>query len=346
MQRKVAYLVAPSKIEIKDCEIPCIADNDVLIKVKSIGICGSDVSYYTKGSTGVGQITYPHVLGHECSGEIVEIGKNVSKLKKGDRVAVEPGVPCGKCEYCLNGKYNLCESLSFMSTAVVRKYGEGAMSDFIVRPADFVYTIPDNVSFDQAAMLEPISVALHAISRSHIKPGQSAAILGCGPIAGCILCVLKAYGIGYIAMTDLIDSRRLKMKKLGASEVFNVSNFGLNDMKKLISKQVDVVFDTTCNEDAINASFHWMKKGGTFVFVGVPAESKKIDIKTAFIKELTLQTTFRYANTYPRAIAMTAAGSLDPSLLVSHHFTLKEANKAMKLAAEKNSDVMKIVINP
>jgi len=151
----------------------------VLIKVKSVGICGSDISYFLKGSTGVGKIQFPHTLGHECSGTIVKTSEH-SKFKLGDRVTVEPGYPCHMCKHCLSGQYNLCENISFMSSAKKLPYSDGAFSEYIVRPEGSVFVIPDSMSYDQAALLEPISVGYHAVQRSGIKAGQRAAILGCG----------------------------------------------------------------------------------------------------------------------------------------------------------------------
>lgn len=345
MHRKVAYLTQKATIEVKDEEIRPIRDNEVLINIKAIGICGSDVSYYAKGTSGLGYLNYPHILGHECAGVIEEVGSEVTGFSKGERVAIEPGLPCGKCEYCTSGKYNLCENLSFMGTAVVRPYGEGGMTDYVIRPDRMIHKIPDAVTYEQAAMFEPLSVAIHAVKRGQITAGQKVAVLGCGPIAGCLLQVLKAAGASAIYMTGHHDARLERMMSLGATRVFNVKGLSKEENIGLLPEQVDVVFDTTCSEDAINAAFHWIKKGGILVEVGVPISNKSLDMNTAFIRELAIISTFRYENTYPKAISMTAAGLLKPEELVTHHFPIEQTWDAMKLAASRSDSVMKIVID-
>lgn len=245
MERTVAYLTKRSHIEIRREQIAKPRGNEVLIQIHAIGICGSDISYYTKGSTGMGELEYPHILGHECAGEVIEVGEECTQLKPGDRVTIEPGVPCGRCEYCRTGRYHLCPSISFMSSAVKMPGGEGGMAELVLRPEPFVYKIPENVTYEQAALIEPISVAMHAVEKSGIRPGQSAAILGCGPIAGCLLLVLKAYGVSKVWMTDVVPERTKFMKSIGAEEAFQVSGLEPEELKQLVPEQVDVVFDTT-----------------------------------------------------------------------------------------------------
>lgn len=342
-KQMMALLTGLMKLEIAEAEVPQIQDGEVLIKVESVGICGSDVSYYSKGSTGVGKVQFPHTLGHECSGRIAKASKH-SCFKVGDRVAIEPGFPCHTCSHCLSGHYNRCQSISFMSSAQKLKYSDGAFSEYIVRPEGSVFIIPDSISFDQAALLEPISVGYHAVQRSGIRAGQRAAILGCGPIAACVLLVLRALGVGSIVMTDIEKSRLNAMESLGASETFDTSGMSDEELRKLVTK-IDVVFDTTCNEEAINASLHWIEKGGSLVFIGVFTSGRFIDLQTVFRKELTLTTSFRYANTYPACISLIENNLLDPMPLVSHHFPLIKIQEAFEEATNNKKEVMKIIIN-
>lgn len=218
------------------------------------------------------------------------------------------------------------------------------MAELVLRPESFVYKLPDHITYEQGAMIEPISVAMHAADRSGITPGKSAAIIGCGPIGGCLLLVLKAYGVNRVWMTDVVPGRLDFMKSIGADGAFQVQNLSQKEMETVIPEQVDVVFDTTCNENAINAGFHWLKKGGNLVLVGVPTGQKSLDVKTAFSKELSILTTFRYANTYQPAIGLIASGKLKPELLVSKVFPLREAEQAMKTAIEQKNEVMKVLI--
>lgn len=344
MKRKAAYLIEKAKIEIAEDCLPPLKADEVLIKVHSIGICGSDVSYYTKGATGLGALSFPHILGHECAGEVADVGEAAAGFAVGDRVAVEPGVPCGSCEYCRTGRYNLCESMAFMSSAIKRPGGEGGMATYIIRPAAYVYALPESVTYDEGALLEPVSVALHAVRRSGIKAGQKAAVLGCGPIAGCLLMVLRAWGVTDVFMTDMVETRVKFMKELGARSVLLTENVPEEEVRGWLQNEVHVVFDTTCNEDAINHSLPWLRKGGAVVLVGVFAEHKRIDMKTLFAKELSMITTFRYANTYPQAISLVESGKIKPELLISKHYFFEDADEAMKKASYEKNSVMKVML--
>ena len=344
MRRRAACLTDIRKIEIREAQLADPGEKEVLIRVKAVGICGSDISYYTRGSTGLGRLEFPHILGHECAGEVIKTGREVPGLSPGDRVAVEPGAGCGVCEYCRTGRYNLCENMAFMSSAVKRPGGEGGMAELVIRPAQYVYRIPDGVSYEQAALLEPISVAIHAMNRSGIRPGQCAAVLGCGPIGGCLLLVLRACGISRIYMTDIDGARAERMKVLGASETYTVKDMGTERLKRLLPEEADVVFDTTCQEDACNAGLHWMKKGGILTMVGVPSGHLRIDLQTLFVREQSIITTFRYANTYPAAIRLTESGRLHPEVLISHRYSFADVGKAMEKAASRERDVMKVMI--
>lgn len=343
INQKIAFLTDLEKIELQEVPIPSPSAFEVLIKVEAVGICGSDVSYYSKGSTGVGKVQFPHILGHECSGVVVQTGEG-SKFKIGARVVVEPGVPCCICNHCLTGHYNRCENISFMSSARKLKYSDGAFAEYIVRPEQFVYLIPENISFEQGALIEPLSVAFHAIERSGIKTGQKVAILGCGPIASCVLLVLRSMGIGDIIMTDIVENRLKRVKQLGASSVYNTKDTSPKDIQMLES-DVDVVFDTTCNEQAINGSLTWLKKGGALTLIGVFSSTKNIDLQTLFIKEQSIITSFRYVNTYPSCISLIANGFVDPSLIVSHHYPIHKIAEAFEMAVNHKDEVMKIIID-
>jgi len=344
MKRNVAYLTETGKIRIMEDELPEPREKEVLIRVRSVGICGSDVSYYTRGATGMGKLDFPHVPGHECAGDVVRAGSDDCGLRPGDRVAIEPGVPCGECEYCRTGRYNLCGKISFMSSAVKRPGGEGGMAEYVIRPARYVYKIPDNMSYDQAALAEPVSVAVQAVKKSGLWAGQDAAVLGCGPIAGCLLLVMRAYGMNKIYMTDIVKKRAGRMKELGASEAYYTEKLEEDELDALLPGKVDAVFDTTCSATAVNASMHWLKKGGVIMEVGVPEGKKNLDMQTAFANELSIATTFRYANTYPLAIALMESGMLHPERLISHRFPFSDADLAMKKAASGGGDVMKVMI--
>ncbi|MGH0053132.1 MAG: NAD(P)-dependent alcohol dehydrogenase [Sphaerochaetaceae bacterium] len=344
MDRSVAYLTAIGQLEIREESVPKLGTGDVLVQIKAVGICGSDLSYYLTGCTGVGALSFPHVLGHESAGIVVATGSEIKTISIGDRVALEPGMPCGTCYHCRGGHYNRCESISFMSTARKQPYSEGAFVTYSIRPAHMVHLLPDDVSFEQGAMVEPLSVAIHAIEQSQIRMGQRVAIIGCGPIAGCLLLVLRAIGIGNIIMTDIIEDRLQRMKGLGASQVINTAGMSIKELALIAKKHVDVVFDTSCNETAINAGIHWLDKGGRLMLIGVPSGYGRIDLQTLFLKEGSINTSFRYVNSYPVCISMIEHGLLNPIPLVTHYFPFDEISEAFALAASKQSSVMKVMI--
>lgn len=342
--QKAAYLTALHTIELKECPIPSVGATDLLIRVKAVGICGSDIAYYANGRTGMGAVTFPHLLGHECAGEVVAAGKLVEQFCVGDRVAVEPGVACGTCTPCRTGNYNLCNEISFMSSAVVRPYGEGGMSEYILRPASFVHPLPDTVNYEQGAMAEPLSVALHAVRQSGIQPGQTAAIIGCGAIAACIFLTLRTAGVTDICMTDVLPERVARMQTMGAAHAHCTAGLSLTGLEQLAMNTRDVVFDTSCNELAINAGIKWLNKAGKLIQVGVPVGGCVLDVQSLFIRQGSVITSFCYANTYPQVISLLSAGEMCSDLLITHRFPLELTSRAMVLAASKNVDVMKIML--
>lgn len=344
MKNKAIYLTNIETLETRDYIINSPKNDELMIKIDSVGICGSDLSYFSKGKTGVGKLSFPHILGHECSGTIVEVGSNTKNFKIGDRVAIEPGVPCGKCNNCLNGHYNCCEDISFMSTAKKMKYSDGAFVNYTIRPASFVYHLPDSVSFEEGALLEPLSVAYHAIIQSNLKPGDKAAIIGCGPIAGCILLMLNAFGIKEVSMSDIVDSRLDKMKELGASCTVNTKNMDINELNDCFNNKFNGIFDTSCNENAINSAINQLQKRGKLIQVGVVSEKINIDLHSLFLKEASIVTSFRYANTYKKCISLIENGLIDPKKLISHKFNYTEIDKAFETAKNKNENPMKIIV--
>lgn len=348
--RKAAVMHGINSITVEKIDMVEPKDDEVLVNIKSVGICGSDIAYYTKGRTGVAEVKPPHILGHECSGEVVKIGQNVKNIKVGDRVAVEPGKPCGKCQLCLEGKYNLCNEMIFMSTPNPNpmKKGEGAFVEYSTRPSEFVFPIPENMTFDEAAMIEPLAVALQALEKGNIKAGKSALILGCGPIGLCILLALKAYGCTDIYMTDIVDYRLKQAKELGATKVFNALE---EDYEEIINKLtngkgIDVVFDTTCNEKAIQSAVNLVAKAGNIVLVGVSTRTDMpFDMVQILKKEITIRSSFRYNNKYPLAIKLVASGLIDIKKIISHKMPIEEISEAMKMVSDKTEGVIKVVLN-
>ncbi|MBC7319566.1 NAD(P)-dependent alcohol dehydrogenase, partial [bacterium] len=249
---KVAVLERIKKISIEERDIPKPKDDEVLVRIKSVGVCGSDIHYYNEGRIGSFVVEKPLVLGHECAGEIVEVGSKVKTLKVGDRVALEPGIPCRKCIYCKTGRYNLCPDVVFMATPPV----DGAFAEYISHPEDFTFKLPDNVSFDEGALIEPLSVGIYSAERAEIRPGNTVLIFGAGPIGLVTLQAVKAYGAEQVVVVDINDFRLSKAKQLGADLVINSKIERIDDY---IKDRVDVVFEASGNSSVISQTTRFAK---------------------------------------------------------------------------------------
>lgn len=206
---KAAVMHNTREIKIETVPVPDINHDEVLIKVMAVGICGSDLHYYTNGRIGNYVVEKPFILGHECAGEIAAVGSSVDQFKVGDRVAVEPGVTCGRCEACKEGRYNLCPDVQFLATPPV----DGAFVQYIKMRQDFVFLIPDSLSYEDAALIEPFSVGIHAAARTKLQPGSTIAIMGMGPVGLMAVAAAKAFGAGRIIVTDLEPLRLEAAKK-------------------------------------------------------------------------------------------------------------------------------------
>lgn len=342
--RKVALLTQTGRIEMRRLPMPVPGPEDVLIRIRAVGVCGSDVSYFRNGRTGVGAIRFPHILGHECAGVVEAAGSRVRTLKAGDPVCIEPGYFCGKCPQCTQGNYNLCRDMSFMGSAVAHDYGEGALVEYSLRPAHLTFKLPENVGFDLGAMVEPLSVGLQAVRSGRVPAGGRAVVMGCGPIGACILIMLKALSAGEVIITDVQPSRLKAMEAMDARTI-DVSGMDEAQLRELLADaSADAVFDTSCVEAAINAALHWLKKGGRLVQVGVPAGRCALDMQTLFNRGIALIPSFRYANTYPAVLQLLSTGRLPADRLITHRFPFDATQQAFELAASRSAEVMKVLI--
>ncbi|GHT83540.1 sorbitol dehydrogenase [Spirochaetia bacterium] len=347
-ERKAALLDGLSSIKMAQIPMPEYGDTDVVVRIKSIGICGSDLVYYQKGGSAFSKIKFPHVLGHEASGEVVAIGKAVKNIAVNDRVAIEPGVPCGKCDLCKSGHYNLCKRVSFMSTPIYVPYSEGAFVEYSIRPAEWVYKIPERMSFDEGAMIEPLAVGMQAVEQSTGNVGMSAIILGCGPISLCIMYALHAKGIHKIFMVDVIKPRTLLAKKLGASEVFSALD---KEDRAVIIKTVekdgvDLIFDTTNFMPLVNQAIDLLGKNGHITMLGVPDDDYiSLNYRELFMRQASVHTSFRYANQYKKAIDLVSQRIIPIANIITHTFPFSNAKEALDLAVGKEGAVMKVVLS-
>lgn len=258
-------------ISVKQIDIPVPKENEALIKVYCIGICGSDVHYYEHGRIGRYVVKEPIILGHELAGEVVEVGKQVSNIAVGDRVAVEPGVTCGQCDYCKSGRYNLCPDVVFLATPPVN----GAWAEYIVMPSDYLFKLPDSMSYEEGAMLEPLSVGFHAMMRGKVQPFDRVLITGLGPIGLLAGQAAKLFGVSEIYGTDVVPFRRQLAMEMGFTAALDPvkENVGqrLNELTNGFG--VTLVVESSGNARAMADTIKWVRRGGRIVFVGLPADS-------------------------------------------------------------------------
>ncbi|WP_174880445.1 NAD(P)-dependent alcohol dehydrogenase, partial [Metabacillus niabensis] len=294
---KAAVMNKPFEIEIKEMDVPGVQGDEVLVKVMAVGVCGSDIHYYEHGRIGRYVVEKPIILGHECAGIVVAIGEKVTKFKIGDRVAIEPGITCGKCEYCKQGRYNLCPDVEFLATPPI----DGAFVQYLKHREDFLFPIPDELSFEEAALVEPFSVGIHASKRSQLQPGSSVAIMGMGPVGLTAVAAVKAFGASNIIVTDLEANRLEAAKRLGATHAINIANGDPNEQILQITngKGVDVAFETAGNPHALRSALKAVKRGGKLAIVGLPPQDEiALNVPLIADNELDIFGIFRYANTY------------------------------------------------
>lgn len=323
--------------------MPVPKDNEVLVHIKHIGICGSDIHYYESGRIGDFVVEKPIILGHESAGVVEAVGKDVTNVKVGDRVALEPGYTCGKCEFCMTGRYNLCPDVVFMATPPY----DGAFCEYVAYPSHMAFKLPDNMSTMEGALVEPLAVGIHATNQGGASLGQTAVILGSGCIGLCTLLALRAKGVTEVYVSDVLDKRLAKAKELGATEVINAKEKDTVEeiMRLTGGKGCDMVYETAGNKFTTAQTAKLVKRGGTVVLVGMaPDPTVAYDFGTLGSKEATIKTVFRYRNIYPAAINAIAGGSIPIAKIASDFFTLDQVPEAMEYSVKNKADIVKAVI--
>ncbi len=340
---KVAVMTALEKIEYEQRPIPSVGKQDVLVKVEYIGICGSDMHYYETGAIGPYVVKPPFVLGHETGGTVVEIGDEVTDLKVGDRVALEPGVTCGECEFCKSGRYNLCPDVEFFATPPY----DGTFQEYVKHPANMAFKLPENVSTLAGAMIEPMAVGFHAANQGGAELGQTGVVFGAGAIGLVSLMALKAKGVSKVYVVDIMDKRLEKAKELGATEVINGMKDDVTEKIKALTdgKGADLLIETAGSEITANQAIQASKKGATVVMVGYSASGKmNLEMSLALDKEITFKTIFRYRHIYPMAIEAAASGKVDLENLVTDIFSFDDVQHAMDTSIANKADIVKAAI--
>jgi len=319
---KAIRLHGPGDLRQHDEPRPETGPGEALVRVGAVGICGSDLHWFGEAGIGDARLQKPLVLGHEFAGVIAE------GPKKGTRVAVDPAIPCGRCEFCRQGNPNLCEHIRFAGHGTV----DGALQEFIAWPEECLFPLPETLSDEDGVMLEPLGVALHSTDLAHLRTGMSVGIFGCGPIGLLILQLARLAGAAEIFITEPLLHRRKAALKLGAKE-----------WKP--GQRVDVAFEVAGQDEAVEHAIAAVKPGGTVLLVGIPAEDRtSFTASMARRKGLTLKLVRRMKFTYPRAIQLVESGKVDVRSLVTASFSLEAALEAFSTAQRR--DGLKIIITP
>ena len=342
---KALVLEEKLKLSLRDFPIEKeehLGPRDVRIKMHTVGICGSDVHYYTHGAIGPFVVKSPMILGHEGAGTVIETGVEVSTLKVGDRVCMEPGIPDPNSRATRLGLYNIDPAVRFWATPPVH----GVLRPTVVHPEAFTFKLPDNVSFAEGAMVEPLAVGVHAATKAQVKPGDVALVIGAGPIGLVTALAALAAGCAFVFISAIDDTQLEIAAGLGPITTVNVSRQDLTAEIKAATDGwgVDVVFECSGSPKAVAAVFEPLCPGGRVVFIGLPVSAVTYDVAGAMLREARVEHIFRYAHVFPRCVAMLSSGAIDVKPLITRRFDFEESVPAFEIAATAPKGQVKMQI--
>lgn len=340
---KALVLEEKNKLSLREIDLPQeLGEHDVRIQLKAVGICGSDLHFYTHGRIGPYVVNAPMVLGHEAAGQVVEIGSAVRNLSVGDRVCMEPGIPDWRSDEARQGQYNLDPSVHFWATPPAH----GCMCPSVVHPANLTFKLPDDVSYQEGAFVEPLAVGVQAANKAQIQPGMTALVHGAGTIGIMTAFAALAGGCSKVLITDV---QQQKLDIAGNFEGIVPINVGAEKsidavLRETDGKGVDLVFEASGNKHAYTQIFEEVRPGGRVVLIGISQEPIPLDLVAAQIKEVQIATVFRYANVFDRTVALLASGKIDVKPLISKTYDFEDSIAAYEFAARGNPDVVKVQI--
>mmetsp|Transcript_78232 Transcript_78232/g.142336 ORF Transcript_78232/g.142336 Transcript_78232/m.142336 type:complete len:396 (+) Transcript_78232:26-1213(+) len=348
-----AVLVGLKQLRIMKRKVAPPAAHQVQLSMNCVGICGSDMAYWAKGLAG-GFVPldfsekglsqgYCGRLGHESAGTVLRVGDDVTNLKVGDRVALEPGVPCGACKVCRQGRYNLCPKMQFIGSAVNRV--PGAMCKVFNHAADYCYKLPPHVSLAEGAMLEPMCVSLQAVTRAKVGLGQNVLVSGAGPIGLMTMLCAKAAGAATVTITDMVDAKLRKAVELGAEYPMRADADNiLEKMEAQVGEKFDVCFECCGVPSALNLCVRATASGGTVCVVANFSDSTPLRLQEAARREIDIIGVYRYCNLYPTALSLVSSGKVNLKPLISRRFSLDQVNEAFEHFA--SGEPIKVIIQP
>jgi L-iditol 2-dehydrogenase len=341
---KAAQLTGIRQFALTTASDPEIENgNDVLIRIKTVGVCGSDMHYYTTGRIGTQVVQFPFVIGHEAAGIVEKIGSTVTRVRPGQRVALDPAVACGECDQCRAGREHTCRKLRFMGAP---KQMDGCMCEFVVLPEENCFPIPDSMSFEQATIAEPLAIGVYAVEKTPVPADATIGILGAGPIGISVFHVLRTMATGNIYVTDRIEERIAYAKALKPRWTGNPSRENVvKSIMALEPLQLDVVFECSGDPDAYEHAIQILKPGGSLSLVGIPeVDEIRLPIHELRRKEITIVNIRRQVHCTQKAIDLLASKTIQMDSLVTHRFPLEDAGRAFDLVAEYRDGIMKAMI--
>ena len=340
---RAVKLYAPGDLRLVEIEKPSPGLGEVLVQVKEVGICASDIHYFRDGRIGDAVVTEPLILGHEFAGLIAEVGDGVTNIKPGDRVAVEPAIPCYKCDMCAAKDYNLCRNIEFCGTPPYN----GAFRELLAWPAQLVQLIPDSMSMGEAAMLEPFAIGVYAVDIAEPVQGKSVGVLGVGAIGLSILQAAKAAGCGETFATDLIPDRLELAHRLGAGQTFDAADPRLVEsvIEATGGHGLDIVFEAAGENEAVCQATEMVRPGGLVVVGGIPREDyMTVTASVVRRKGLTIKLLRRSNQTIRRSIELVKSGRVDVASFITHRFPLEQITEAFEVARDRKDGALRVVV--
>ena len=333
------------QMEMQEVAAPLLsAPTDVLVKMVRVGICGSDVHYFAEGGIGSQRVEYPWTVGHEGAGIVQEVGPGVTRVKPGDRIAFDPAQPCRQCDQCRAGRPHTCRAQNFFGCP---QQIEGCLAEYVALPERSCYPIPDTMTFEEAAIVEPLSIGVYALTLAASKPGANIGILGAGPIGLSVLLPAKAQGAGRVYMTDKITARLQLASRAGANWVGSPET---EDVVAAITRRepelLDVVFECSGEQDAMDQGVQLLKPGGKLLLIGIPGGRNRVsfDINLLRRKEICIQNVRRQNNCVQRAIDMIARKEIDVNVMVTHRLPFAQTQEGFNMVADYRDGVVKAMV--
>ena len=334
MVQRAAVMTGLGSIDVREVPEPVPGPREAVVRVEAVGVCGSDAAYFTIGRIGDYVVDGPIVLGHEASGQVAQVGSEVTNVKVGDRVAIEPGTPCRDCRECMAGRYHLCPDLVFLATPPY----DGALQELMAIDARNLFPLPDSMSYEEGALLEPLSVGIWGCNRARLAAGDDVLVTGAGPVGLLAAATARALGAGGVTITDVSDFRLGTAAALG----FQTEKA---DADPAPGETFDVLLECSGAPGALSAGLMRLRPNGRAAMIGMPKQDVQLPLARLNPAELTISLVNRYAHTWPIAIRLVASGRVDVKPLVTHHFPLSQTAEALTLA-KTVPDSIKAVIHP